>query len=71
MPMQKQRSNVYTMMLIISFICIATASVLLYNEIQRWGDYPWWETNEGTPNVQSYYVPQGDAAAPQRFLHRC
>ena len=41
-PPQKQQLNIYTVMLIISFICILTASLLLYVELERWGDYPWW-----------------------------
>ena len=63
-PTQKQKTNVYTMMLIISFICIVTACVLLYQEVTRWGDYPWWETNEGKPNVTSQYVPPAGSAVP-------
>ena len=48
-PAQKQRADVYTVMLIISFICIVTATILLYAELERWGSYPWWNTNEATP----------------------
>ncbi len=40
---QKPRSNVYTMMLIISFAAIVTACVLLWLRLQPYGDYPWWE----------------------------
>ena len=57
-PAQKQKTNVYTVMLIISFICIVTACVLLYLELTRWGSYPWWKTSQGTPNTSAhYYVP--------------
>ena len=58
-PAQKQKLNVYTVMLVIAFLCIVTACILLYQEITRWGKYPWWETNEGKPNVQtsSLFVP--------------
>lgn len=70
-PMQKQKLNVYTVMLVIAFLCILTSCILLYQEVTRWGKYPWWDTNEGKPNVQtsSLLVPAspwaeqlGDAA---------
>ena len=48
-PTQKQKPNVYTVMLIVSFICIVTACILLYGELTLWGDYPWWNTGEGIP----------------------
>ena len=58
--MQKQRTDVYTVMLIISFICVVTATILLYAELERWGSYPWWNTNEAKtsaiwPEVQPEY----------------
>ena len=56
-PVQKQRMNVYTMMLIISFICIVTACVLLYMELKRWGNYPWWNTSEAVPRA-AWVLPQ-------------
>ena len=40
---QKQKTNVYTVMLIISFFAIVTACVLLYIELTRYGSYPWWK----------------------------
>jgi hypothetical protein len=46
-PVQKQRLDVYTVMLVISFICVLTASLLLYFELERWGDYPWWRAASG------------------------
>lgn len=57
-PVQKQRINVYTMMLVIAFICLVTACVLLYQELTLWGSYPWWNTDGGKPNV-SYAAPPG------------
>lgn len=50
-PAQKQRTNVYTVMLIIAFIFIVTSCVLLYMELKRWGNYPWWNTTEATPRA--------------------
>ena len=46
------------MMLVIAFICLVTACVLLYQELTLWGSYPWWNTDEGKPNV-SYVEPIG------------
>ena len=64
-PTQKQKLNVYTMMLVIAFFCLVTACVLLYNELGLWGSFPWWNTSEGTPNV-SYVEPAG--AYAQRLV---
>lgn len=50
-PTQKQKTNIYTMMLIISFICIVVACILLFWEVTLWGDYPWWRTDESRPNL--------------------
>jgi len=58
---QKQRTNVYTVMLIVSFFCIVTACVLLWLEVNRWGSYPWWNTNEATPSTQAYHAAPLDA----------
>ena len=40
---EKPRSNVYTMMLILSFFAIATACAMLWLELSTYGDYPWWK----------------------------
>lgn len=45
-PKQKQKTNVYTVMLFISFCAIVLACILLYMELQLWGDFPWWRTSE-------------------------
>ena len=45
-PVQKQGLNVYTMMLVISFLALLTACILLYMELLRWGPGPrWWDTS--------------------------
>ena len=50
----------YTMMLIVSFIAILIASLLLYNELSRYGS-PFggqpWNTNEARPSVYSTIQP--------------
>ena len=48
---EKQRTNIYTMMLIISFIALVTASVLLYLELNRFGVWPPWDTRSAVPAV--------------------
>ncbi|MCP3693790.1 MAG: hypothetical protein GY917_16425 [Planctomycetaceae bacterium] len=41
---QKMPLNVYTMMLVIAFMCITVACVLLWQELKQWGDGPvWWK----------------------------
>jgi hypothetical protein len=42
---QKPDTDVYTVMLIISFISILTACLLLYIELSRYGSYPWWNAS--------------------------
>jgi hypothetical protein len=39
---QKQGVNIYTVMLILSFLALTTASILLYTELNKYGSYPWW-----------------------------
>ncbi len=43
---QKQRLNVYTMMLIMSLIAISIGCTLLYMELTQYGSYPWWNVDE-------------------------
>ena len=37
--------NMYTSMLLISLLCLTVASLLLYLELARYGDFPWWKTD--------------------------
>ena len=46
-PVQKQKTSVYTVMLIISFVCLLIACLLLFLELRRWGAKPW-NTSEAT-----------------------
>lgn len=39
---QKPGTNIYTVMLILSFLFIVTATVMLAMELNRFGTYPWW-----------------------------
>lgn len=40
---QKQPLNVYTVMLIISFLALLIACILLYMELNNYGKFPWWK----------------------------
>lgn len=44
-PKEKPRFSVYTMMLILSFLFVTIATILMYNELNRYGSYPWWNTS--------------------------
>lgn len=50
-PAQKQPTNVYTMMLILSLFAIITGTVLLAMELKRFEPHPWWNA-PNPPNVQ-------------------
>jgi hypothetical protein len=50
-PAQKQPTNIYTMMLILSLIAVITATVLLAMELDRFKPHPWWNAPPA-PNVQ-------------------
>lgn len=41
---QKQGTNIYTVMLILAFLALVTGTTLLAMELQRYGTYPWWRT---------------------------
>jgi hypothetical protein len=43
-PTQKPGTNIYTVMLILSFLAIVTACIILAMELNRFGAYPWWAT---------------------------
>ena len=56
-PTQKQKTDIYTVMLIISLICLVVACFLLVAELNRWGSFPGrpWDASDATPNVQAYH----------------
>ena len=43
----KQPTNIYTVMLIVSLLAIITATTILAIELNRFGEYPWWEVPAG------------------------
>ena len=67
-PAQKQRADIYTVMLIISFICIVTATILLYLELERWGSAPWWNTSEAQAAASWEVAPAPIRPASSQFL---
>lgn len=52
-PTQKQKTNVYTVMLFISLVALCVGVGVLMAEVERWGAYPWWNTSEATPTTSS------------------
>ena len=64
-PVQKQGLNVYTMMLVVSFIAMTIASVMMYLELQKYGTYPWWDTSSARPQSVSSVDPHNTT-----FSHR-
>lgn len=54
-PTQKQKTDIYTVMLIVSFICLLLACILLLVELNRWGTFPGrpWDTSSATPKRQA------------------
>ena len=61
---QKQRNNIYTMMLILAFAAICTACVLLWLELQEYGTFPWWKTSGIQVPTISAVAPSFDLADP-------
>ena len=62
-PKQKQKISVYTVMLFISFAAIVLASILLYQELKMWGDYPWWKTTDAIPQGTGFVMPEASDSA--------
>ena len=60
-PKQKQKTSVYTVMLFISFCAIVLACILLWMELQLWGDYPWWKTTDAATQGAFHFIE-----SPQR-----
>jgi hypothetical protein len=50
-PKEKPRFSVYTMMLILSFLFVTIATVLMAQELTRYGSYPWWDTRAANASV--------------------
>ena len=46
-PAEKPRTNIYTVMLILAFCFIVTATIMLSLELAKFGEYPWWKVPAG------------------------
>lgn len=53
---QKQRTSIYTMMLLLAFVATTIGWVVLWLELREYGEYPWWRT-DGVPAVTSQLDP--------------
>lgn len=42
--LEKPGMNVYTVMLMLALLAMTVACMVLYMELGRFGDYPWWKT---------------------------
>jgi hypothetical protein len=67
-PAQKQRADVYTVMLIIAFICIVTATILMYAELKRWGGSPPWNTSDAKASADWHELQLGHPLASNQFV---
>lgn len=47
----KQKVNIYTMMLILSFIALLVGAILMYMELNRFGSFPQWKVSQATPVI--------------------
>ena len=43
--LQKPDTDVYTVMLVISFLAVMIGCILLYLELSKYGSYPWWNAS--------------------------
>jgi hypothetical protein len=50
-PLEKQRTNIYTMLLILSFLALVTGSVILSLEWQKFDGEPPWNTSAANPKA--------------------
>lgn len=64
MPQEKQKTNVYTVMMILSFLALVTGTVVLSMELNRYGEYPWWRASAATSGAPATAPAPAPAAAP-------
>lgn len=50
-PVEKQRTNIYTMMLILSFLALVTGSIVLSVEWSKFDGDPPWSTSAAMPTA--------------------
>lgn len=44
----KQPVNIYTVMVLLSFVFLLIGTICLGVELSRWGNFPWWNTSDAT-----------------------
>ena len=57
----KPGTNVYTVMLLVSFIALLAGAILLLVELRRWGDFPSetpWDTSSVGASVSAVWTEQ-------------
>jgi hypothetical protein len=47
-PTTKHNFNVYSMMLLLSFIALTVGAMLLYYELTKYGSFPYWRAGQAT-----------------------
>ncbi len=56
-----QPLNIYTVMLLISFICVLAGTIVLIGELRRWGNFPsespWDTSSVGTSSTSNVELP--------------
>ena len=61
-PVQKQKPNVYTIMLIVAFAALSLGALLLWLEMSRFGG---WDTSSASPARTSHLeAPLAPSASP-------
>ena len=62
---QKPRTNVYTIMMILAFFAIVIGCVLLYLELKTYGDWPQWKGSgaSSSPSAQVVVPASADELA--------
>ncbi len=57
-PTRKQGMNIYTVMLVISFVCLVIGTIILFVEFSKFGT---WNTSTAQPKTSMAPVQQFDA----------
>ena len=70
--MQKQKTNVYTVMLILAFLALVVACTLLYWELTLYGKFPWWKPGaRGGPGLNARSAVVRVIVPPQQLPLGC
>ncbi|MCC9607455.1 hypothetical protein LOC68_12685 [Blastopirellula sp. JC732] len=58
----KQKVNIYSMMLILSFIALLIGAILMYMELSRFGTFPQWKVSQAAPAISVALPAAGPSA---------